>query len=116
MVDNDVCEYCGATETIKHLIWDCRRSRKGWELVNRILNECGIQQSVTFNELFAGFKPVNLVMEAIATKIIQLILQIDRSNDICDNKIKAEIVFLGKMYQYGKQSELWQTLIDKCKE
>ena len=95
MTDNEFCDRCGMVETIKHLTWECRRSRKIWEKANGILSESGLQQVITYNNLFAGFSPIQLVVEAIVTKVTQLILQIDRSDDISEQKLKSELVNSG---------------------
>jgi exonuclease III len=114
MCDNDKCDYCGNVESIKHLMWDCGRARNVWGCANRILSLCGIQQVTNYNNLFTGVNPTNLVLEAMITKVTQLIIQIDRSNDISEQKLKSEIIFLGKMHRKNVQQNIWNVLIEVC--
>ena len=114
MIDDEFCDRCGQIETIKHLTWECRRSKKIWDAANIILRESGLQHVITFNNLFTGFSPINLVVEAIVTKVTQLILQIDRRNDISEQKLKSELVFLGKMNKKGKDGETWENVMNAC--
>ena len=115
MTDNELCDRCGMVETIKHLTWECRRSKKIWDTANIILRESGLQQVITYNNLFTGFSPINLVVEAIVTKVTQLILQIDRRDDISEQKLRSELVFLGKMNKRGKNGDLWKNVMHVCR-
>ena len=116
MTDNDLCDYCGVTETISHLVWECERSVRIWAFANEIVGACGIQQRISYESLFTNYEPVDLVLEAVSTKVIQLIFQIDRSNNICEQKLKSELIFLGNMYKHREQSNIWENIIGKCAE
>ena len=76
--------------------------------------ESGIQQAVTYTGLFTGHSPVNLVLESVATKTTQLILQIDRSNDINEQKLKSELIFIGRMSKNGTNKDIWEKVIEIC--
>jgi len=112
---DELCDFCGQIETIKHLIWDCRRSSQVWQYVNSLLIECGVHQIIEFSSLFTNYDPINLVIEVVSTKVIQLILQIDRDGIIDISKVKSEIIFLGHMYERTKDRDLWAKLMQKCK-
>jgi exonuclease III len=114
MSDNDQCDFCGGVETIKHLIWDCQRSKAIWGKVNEILGESGIEQNVSYTSLFTGHNPINFLIEVVVTKALQLIIQIDRSEAISMAKLKSELVFLGNMYKYGKQKDSWAKIAEIC--
>ena len=115
MVENDKCDHCDQVETIKHLVWDCARSARAWALVNLILRDCGIPNEIDYIGLFTGFSPANMIVEAIATKIIQLIFQIDRRNNINEQKIKSEMIFIGDMHKHSEHHNIWLEIIERCK-
>ena len=77
-----------------------------WELTNRILMESGIQQAVTYSGLFTGHCPVNLVLVTEVTKIMQLIIQIYISNEINEQKLKSELIFIGKMNKNSTNKDI----------
>jgi len=114
MTENELCDYCGATETISHLVWECERSVRIWTFANEIISECGLQQRITYEGLFTNYVPVDLVLETVSTKVIQLIFQIDRSNNICEQKLKSELIFLGSMYKNSEQRDIWENIMGKC--
>ena len=114
MTENELCDYCGATETISHLVWECERSVRISTFANEIISECGLQQRITYEGLFTNYVPVNLVLETVSTKVIQLIFQIDRSNNICEQKLKSELIFLGSMYKNSEQRDIWENIMGKC--
>jgi hypothetical protein len=43
ITEDDKCERCGNTETLKHLMWECRDSRNIWELFNSQVREQNIK-------------------------------------------------------------------------
>jgi len=114
MCESDRCDYCGNVETIRHLIWECERAKRVWETLNNFLRACGIDQVIDYSSLYTGINPINLVIEILITKVTQLILQIDRSNLISEQKLKSEIIFLSKMYKDSKDRNSWEIIMNAC--
>jgi len=114
MVDSENCDFCGVKETIKHQLWDCDRARRLWGFVNNMFDQCGMGPNVEFENLFIGFVPKNITKESIVTKTTQLLLQIQRDNVIENEKIKSELIFLGKMYNSRYDKCEWTKIIDYC--
>jgi len=68
-----------------------------------------------YENLYTGFYPIDELKEIVSTKIIQMLIQIDRSSLISTEKLKADIVFLGKMYGRGKKDNRWERLSNYCR-
>ena len=89
MIDNDKCEVCGEVETIKHAIWECPRARLVWDTFKNMMRAVDTEIRLTFDSLFVGFNPTNIVAETIITKLTQVLLSYDRSTIIGDNALKT---------------------------
>ena len=120
MVECPNCKFCGEIETIKHQLWDCQRAKVIWEFINTLIRQCSLGQEISFESLFTGFTQINTTKEAIMTRIIQMLLQIDRSGNVDTRYIKTEINFLAAMYI--KQNKIihnmneWNKLREECRE
>ena len=91
MVDNDKCDICGEIESIRHVIWECNRAERVWMMVRSLLTYMNVQIDLSFESLFIGFNPTNLVIETIITRIPQLLLSYDRSALVSVQSIKNTI-------------------------
>ena len=120
MVESPNCEFCGEIETIKHQLWDCQRAKVVWEFINTLIRQCNLGQQISFENLFTGFNPINTTKEAVMTRLIQMLMQIDRSRNIDTRYIKTEINFLATMYikQQKKLHNMneWNKLREECQE
>ncbi len=87
MTQNDLCDFCGRREDIKHMIWECTRVKVMWEKINAVFGD-----RITFESIFIGFAPTDPILESILTRITRSIVVRDRSNSLTESVIKHEIV------------------------
>lgn len=114
---SDNCDFCREIEDVKHVLWECERSKRIWKCFDYILRNIDMTLCIQFENLFISFNPTNLVIESIITRLTQMILRIDRVNGIDDNVVKHEILLLAKKYiytkTYGKNDRIvWEKFIN----
>ena len=122
MIDNDKCEVCGEVETIKHAIWECTRAKQVWDLFKNMMQTLDTEICLTFDSLFVGFNPTNIVVETIITKLTQVLLSYDRSSIISDRAAKATLLsysFLNTSNKKRKMKDsdviMWEQIANWCK-
>ena len=78
MVNNNKCKRCGAVETYRHLLWECRESRRIWNAYNEFLGmeEHPNEGVRNYDDVFKIGNISNL--SKIQMKIIQGMIQIER--------------------------------------
>ncbi len=116
MTESNRCDHCMEIETVKHVLWDCRRAREVWVVLGEIMQGLNLGIEVQFENLFIGYNPTNRVIEGIITRLSQIILRIDRQNGIETNTIKTEILQLAKINflmpnKKIPDSDLWKKII-----
>ncbi len=119
MVDSPNCTYCiNQIETVKHLIWDCPRSRNVWNQVNDWFRPViGIDYINYETIVLGGQKPLG-ALETIIVWVLRTIMSIDRENMIPNEVITAKIksLFIYEKKVFGKASKKlsarWAKLID----
>jgi hypothetical protein len=119
MTDSENCEICGETETIKHAIWDCIRAKEVWDIFKRMLGDLEINNEVTFESLFIGFKPTNAIVETMITRLTQSILSYDRSSHLGRQAIINILINyaqLNKSIKYKKNTKVefitWNKILE----
>jgi hypothetical protein len=115
MTNNDRCDFCDRKETVKHVLWDCDRARGVWNNIILILHSAQIEIDIKFENIFIGYNPTNYVVEAIITRLTQMLLRIDRVNQLSNEIIKNEIDVLALQNISLKNvksdmKELWQKI------
>jgi len=123
MVDSPNCKRCGRVETVKHVLWECVRAKKLWNLFNSILFSLGYANKVDFDSIFVGFIRTELVIESVITRLTQILLNIERETDIEDivlcrmlvSFISINIDCLYKIGNYDLLAE-WIRLRERVKE
>jgi len=118
MTANEICDFCGMRETVRHVLWDCQRAKSVWEFTSARLSEVNIITNIEFQNIFVGYNPTNNVAENVITRISQMLLRIDRNNPIIDAKIKCEILLLARLnLKISKlnrvDKETWLSLCDR---
>jgi len=82
MVESPNCKVCGEVETIKHLVWDCPRSKSVWRYINELtLPKLG-RDYITYNTIMLGNVDTLPAMEVIIVCVLRLIMSIDREQAI----------------------------------
>jgi hypothetical protein len=78
MIDNEICDRCGQTETFRHLLWECKESKKIWQSYNAFLEQLKLKifQIKDFKSLFE-IKSIP-VLDTIKVSIIKELIQIER--------------------------------------
>ena len=91
MSDSPCCEFCGELESVKHLIWNCNRSRSCWEYFNQLTSQYNGSAYATYETVTLGSSEPNKVLEEIVLMILRMIISIDRTNAIEQDQIKKAI-------------------------
>jgi hypothetical protein len=108
MVDSPNCTYClDQVETIKHLTWDCPRSRDAWNHVNDWFRTTLGEDYINYETIIlGGLKPLD-ALETIIVWVLRSIMVIDRENLIPSELIKARIesLFNYEKKIFGKTSK-----------
>ena len=102
MVDSDKCDTCGEVETIKHVLWECRRAKLVWDKINEMLLFIGSGVRIAFDNIFVGFNPTNRVVETVITRTTQMLLSYERSSEISIQALK--VMLLGFAYVNSNKS------------
>ena len=115
MTQDDLCDFCGRREDIRHMLWDCTRVKVMWENINAVFADFVNGRSITFETIFVGFAPTEPILESIITRITRSIVARDRSNSLSVNVIKQEIVDhcicnIYRLTKVGKSSEKWKEI------
>jgi hypothetical protein len=92
MVNNSNCDHCGQKEDVRHLLWECVRTRWLWDRLQTIFTITDSNCIINFDSLFVGFSPTNRVLESIITKVTRLIMTRDRMDRILESKTKWELI------------------------
>jgi len=121
MTANSNCDFCGLIETVRHVLWECGRARNVWETFERICNGVELNVGMSFNNIFIGYNPTNVVLEGVITRLTQMLLRIDRENPITEIMIKNEILLLAKINEKIKikclkDRQLWRRVINYLSE
>ena len=104
--DSPNCTTCGEIETVEHQLFECANAKRMWKLYNILFSE----------EL--DFKRVvviesNIAKELVKAMIIQLLIQIDRTNNLAINFILLRILSgLNLEYSATKNPEI-KTIMHK---
>jgi len=78
MVESPNCPRCGMVETFKHLIWECRESRKIWDSYNEVMNDLNLE-IIRINKHQDIYRSENVsTVSVIKMKIVQELIQIER--------------------------------------
>jgi len=115
MTQDDLCDFCGRREDIKHMLWDCTRVKVMWENINAVFADFVDGRSITFETIFVGYAPTEPILESIITRITRSIVARDRSNPLSENVIKQEMVEhcicnIYRLTKVGKSSAKWKEI------
>ncbi len=123
MVTNENCDFCGVKETVKHVLWDCARARGVWNNLTIVLREIGLTTDIEFKNIFVGFKPTQIALEGIITRVSQILLRIDRENSVNERQLRLELLQLARQYimvrfKSNMESErnIWEKLITNLRQ
>jgi ribosomal protein L37AE/L43A len=104
IVDNN-CERCGGfeVEDVKHLLWECRETRKMWESLNTILAEIGLNKFIIkeYKDIYSFNE--NGAFNTIKLRLINELIQINRPINMNVEKVKKIINNLRKTEKYISQ-------------
>jgi len=119
MIDSPLCTFCGdnnRVETIKHLVWDCPRSRGPWEFLKGICIQAYNRNYINYNSVVLGSdRPID-VMEQIIVLVLKIILKKNREdrieNDTIKNVIKNQYIVerMAMQKQQHKFNRRWASL------
>ena len=100
MSRNDECERCGEVESYKHLFWECRESRRVWQVFNEYMRNIGHQHRVdNYENVFNIDK--NRIISMIKVKVIQAMIQIERPRGWTMTRVKAIAIELKCLELYN---------------
>jgi hypothetical protein len=86
MTPSPNCPRCNQVETAKHLLWDCKESKKLWESYNDILRQNNLEtMSILHYEDLYKLESVPILM-TIKLKLIQAQIQIVRPTNWCNKR------------------------------
>jgi len=105
MVNDENCDFCGRKESIKHMLWDCERVKRTWDLTRAIFTVFDPGIALIFDTVFVGFSPTNVVLESILTRITRTIIARDRSEILSLNKVKFELIEHCNLNIYSKSTK-----------
>ncbi len=92
MVESPLCSFCTHTvENIKHVLWECPRSRLVWSYVDRLLFQAYHRNYISYNSVVLGSENPIPLGESIITMVLKMILVKDRSAIITTNEVKEKI-------------------------
>ncbi len=101
MVDNK-CERCGGVEVedVKHLLWECRETRKMWESLNTVLGEIGLNKFTMkeFNDIYCFNE--NGAFNTVKLRLTNELIQINRPINMNVEKVKKIIINLQNTEKY----------------
>ena len=102
MINTPNCSRCPNTiETIKHLLWDCPRSRNVWDHLNlRLKNIIGYDYINYETIILGGDRPIYAV-ETLIVWLLRVIMSIERDEIITNNTVDQQIKTL---FNYDKIS------------
>jgi exonuclease III len=119
MTENPNCNLCPtAVETIKHLLWDCPRSRSAWEHLNDFLRPKIGRNYVDYETIFLGSDNPIYAIETMIVWTLKKIISINREDDISQNNI---IALFKTLFKYEKQAFIkcpdkfkrrWEGIVD----
>ena len=102
MVNSPNCARCPNTiETIKHLLWECPRSRNAWNYLNTKIRTSIGYDYVTYDTIILGGNNPIYVIETLIVWILRIIMSIERSEIITNSAIDQQIKTL---FNYEKQA------------
>jgi hypothetical protein len=88
------CDFCmpnRVVESIKHIIWDCPRSKTVWDNIDNIVNRAFDVNYINYNTIITGSENPIFVVEKIIIVGLKLIMTIERTNVIASEMIYAMI-------------------------
>jgi len=118
MVGTPNCLTCGNLETIKHLIWDCPRSKNVWKYINELTSPKLGREYVNYNNIMLGNEKTLPAMEVLIVWALRLIMAIEREQPIQNEQILATFrtLFFYESNSFGKTSKKmkarWGELLD----
>ena len=92
MTQNSLCDFCGATESVRHMLWECERVRAMWEKLGSVFGAFDPVVEITYNAVFVGFKPTRPILESILTRVTRSVVSREREHRIQIPIIKQELV------------------------
>jgi exonuclease III len=111
--DTDMCDVCGITQTIKHLIFDCRYVQPLWAKINNTFNI-----NVTFEKILGSDKlfAYNSVLTLMSFLIYKewVILSLDnkqRGDNVSFQHFKMEVKLRVDIYRRCKRFKEWDLML-----
>ncbi len=115
MVESQNCVLCdNSVETIKHLIWDCQRSKNVWDYLNNLLRPVVGQNYIRYDTIFLGGDDPIYAIETFIIWMLKKIISIDRTQLITNDFILAQLCRLLEFekitfgYDSGKFKARWR--------
>jgi len=110
MTNTDLCLFCypniTVVESIKHILWDCPRSKQVWETLNRLIVRSYNRDYISYESIIFGHSNPIPVVEALIVLMLKIILTKDRTSEITMehilNKIKVQF-FIEQQAMKNKQ-------------
>ena len=78
MVTNNRCKRCQEIETYKHLIWECRETKKIWGIFNEFVTQLDLREERIQNYENIFMIGETEVISKIKIRLIQEMIQIER--------------------------------------
>ena len=78
MANSNKCKRCEEIETYKHLIWECRETKKIWQMLNEFLIKINQKnnRALEYENVFRIGNIANL--SKLKVRLIQAMIQIER--------------------------------------
>jgi len=108
MITSPNCSTCPEViETVKHVLWECPRSKAAWDFLNSYTRQYLGRDYVSYEAIILGNKDPNMAMETMIVWTMKMILSINReqriSNQLLESKLKT--LFYYEKHMFGVKSK-----------
>ncbi len=109
MTNTPLCSFCvggQSVETIRHLLWDCPRSKSVWRVMSELVNRYYNQNYINYNSIVLGSKDPIMLIEALILSLLKLIVIKDRTNVITVEMINSQIKMQYILEKYAMRNNI----------
>ena len=106
LADSPFCEICNSVEDVQHQLFDCKNSKRMWQLYEKIFG-C----SVSFKEVV--LIKSSIPAEIVKSTILKLLIQIDRSAHLSIHHIILRIIHSLDLELKVTNNPVYQDIISK---
>jgi hypothetical protein len=94
MVSSPICTFCNQdqiVESIKHLIWDCPRSKSVWDTLEELIRATYNRSYITYESIIIGNEQFIPLVENLIVIALKLIIAKDRSGPVSREQLISKI-------------------------